>query len=228
MSPEQAAASEVDVRSDLWSLAAIAYEALTCALPVAGSDAEHVLANLRACRTVPIRHHRSDLPRMLDRFFERAFAPRIEDRYSTCAELAHAFAEAVRFGATPTVTRRLTARPLRRVETPSGPRSRPYARCAAVAFLIGVGLLGTRYATSRSWRNQAASSATSALATASSLAHAAASGRTRAVDPPPQATTSGASPPLWTQAAEPTPPAAPRRAVRRPPTGDLGEFKSYY
>jgi serine/threonine protein kinase len=62
MSPEQAAAVEIDVRSDLWSLAAIAYEALTAELPVAGVDVEDMLSNLRACRTVPL-HERPIFPR---------------------------------------------------------------------------------------------------------------------------------------------------------------------
>ncbi len=95
MSPEQAGASlAVDSRSDLWSLAAIAYEALTGELPVEGGDADEMLSNVRAGRIVPLRRHRSDLPDAFERFFERAFAPRADDRYATCGELAEAFEHA--------------------------------------------------------------------------------------------------------------------------------------
>jgi eukaryotic-like serine/threonine-protein kinase len=121
MSPEQAAASEIDVRSDLWALAAIAYEALTCELPVAGADAEHMLSNLRAGLVVPIRERRPDLPEAIERFFERAFAPRIDDRYGTCAELAGAFQVAVGLGMTPAVTRRMPVPPSPRLAGPMSP-----------------------------------------------------------------------------------------------------------
>jgi len=97
MSPEQAsAASDLDSRADLWSLAAIAYEALTGELPVAGHDTEQMLANLRLGKTVPLRHRNADLPEACERFFERAFAPCIDDRHPSCAELALDFEHAVR------------------------------------------------------------------------------------------------------------------------------------
>jgi eukaryotic-like serine/threonine-protein kinase len=89
MSPEQAGASpDLDSRADLWSLAAIAYEALTGELPVSGVNTDQMLANLRAGRIVPLRQRNAALPDACDRFFERAFAPNIDDRHATCAELA--------------------------------------------------------------------------------------------------------------------------------------------
>lgn len=92
MSPEQArGSSDLDARADLWSLAAVAYEALTGELPVGGNDLDEMFANVRAGRIVPLRERRSDLPAALDRFFERAFAPRVEDRFTTGAEFALAF-----------------------------------------------------------------------------------------------------------------------------------------
>jgi hypothetical protein len=151
MSPEQAAASDLDVRSDLWSLAAIAYEALTGELPVSGIDGERVLANLRACRTVPVRDYRPDLPESCERFFERAFAPRIEDRYATCAELAAAFERAGLSGGTVKTahagdgrpTLRLPAAPVFSSGQGLGARS---ARFAAVSVVVAAGLFGAWYA----------------------------------------------------------------------------------
>jgi serine/threonine-protein kinase len=95
MSPEQANASvDVDARSDLWSLAVIAYEALTGTLPVDGVAADEVLDHVRAGRMVPVHRRRPDLPAAYAGFFARAFARRAEDRYATCAELADAFERA--------------------------------------------------------------------------------------------------------------------------------------
>jgi len=95
MSPEQVSeCSELDNRADLWALATIAYEALTGELPIAGFDAEELLANLRHRRIVPLRERSPALPASLDPFFERAFGPRAADRHATAMELAAAFEEA--------------------------------------------------------------------------------------------------------------------------------------
>ena len=182
-----------------------------------------MLSNLRARRTVPLRQRRPDLPEALDRFFLRAFAPRIEDRHSTCAQLAHAFEEAAERGSTPAVTRRLTARPL--PDEVRG-RARRYARPAAVAFLAGVGLLGTWYAASGSWRNKAASRDASALVTPPGGGPAAATEATHE-DTAAQPTTEDAPSAPWAKAVGPSPTATTSKGVRRP-SGDLGEFKAYY
>ncbi|HEY1694863.1 MAG TPA: protein kinase [Polyangiaceae bacterium] len=95
MSPEQArASSKLDQRCDLWSLATIAYEALTGELPVKGSDTDQLLENLCAGRIVPLRQTSPDMPVALDSFFRRALAPAIGVRFESAAELAAAFARA--------------------------------------------------------------------------------------------------------------------------------------
>jgi eukaryotic-like serine/threonine-protein kinase len=241
MSPEQAAATEIDVRSDLWSVAAIAYEALTCELPVAGTDPEHMLSNLRACRTVPIRQRRPDLPEAIERFFERAFAPRIEDRYGTCAELARAFEQAVGLGAPPAVTRRLPASPpmprlaeaplppaapLPRVEARGRPGARTHARLAAVAFVAWAVLFGAWYASMGSWRSAAPREA-AALA-ALSVGQGKAASAAQVESPPPRASQDSASA-MWTPPSPPSPPVPTEKAaVARQAAGGLGEFKAHY
>jgi hypothetical protein len=96
MSPEQAhPVARLDHRCDLWALATVAYEALTTALPVAGAYTHELFRNLCAHNLVPIHEHDPSLPRALRGFFDRAFAPRPEDRFGTAADLAGAFERAV-------------------------------------------------------------------------------------------------------------------------------------
>ncbi len=249
MSPEQAAASEIDVRSDLWALAAIAYEALTCELPVAGADAEQMLANLRAGHVVPVRQRRPDLSEAVERFFERAFAPRIEDRYGTCAELAGAFQVAVGLGPRPAVTRRMPSPPSLVLSAPLSPdlsaslspvlstpspgleagrRASSHAWFAAVALVACVGLLGAWYAGGGSWRTKV-SRDTAVLAAFPADGQGVAARTTDVERPPPQAASQDSASAMWTQAATPPAPAATQRAPAvATPTGGLGEFKAYY
>jgi serine/threonine-protein kinase len=94
MSPEQARASpELDERCDLWALATVAYEALTGELPVPGASTDELLMNLCA-GVVRVHEREPQLPGPLSGFFERAFAPRIEDRFATASELAEALERA--------------------------------------------------------------------------------------------------------------------------------------
>ncbi len=95
MSPEQARGSaRLDHRCDLWSLATIAYEAVTGELPVDGCDTDEVLKNLCAGAIVPVATRDPQLGGRLDPFFERAFAEDITQRFQSASELATAFARA--------------------------------------------------------------------------------------------------------------------------------------
>jgi serine/threonine protein kinase len=96
MSPEHAdGATPPDQHCDLWALATVAYEALTCELPVPGLHGEELIENLHARRLVPIRQRNKALPEALDGFFSKAFALRIEDRFTSASELAIAFERAL-------------------------------------------------------------------------------------------------------------------------------------
>jgi serine/threonine-protein kinase len=238
MSPEQASGVEVDARADLWALAATAYEALTGELPVSGTDAEQVLSNLRALRTVPLRHYRPDLSEGLDGFFRRAFAPPIEERYATCAELAVAFDRAAR-AAAPGGTKRLAA-PLVKDGLLRRPAAAPkYARLAGVALLAAAGLLGLCYA-SASRRGPLRLRASPGLQAAPAVRRAEAA-RSSAMpeDPSPRwaaggvssASTDASGSPGAGRPAGTAPPAAPAFPPKAPPgssSGDLGEFKAHY
>jgi len=106
MSPEQAWALRLDARADLWSLATVAYEALTGDLPLRGKSVQELHRNLLIGRFVPVHERMPDLPEGLRGFFERAFASRIEDRFSAASELALSFEHAI---ATAPRTRERTA-----------------------------------------------------------------------------------------------------------------------
>jgi serine/threonine-protein kinase len=95
MSPEHAdGIAPPDQRCDLWALATVAYEGLTGELPVLGLHADELIENLRARKLVPVRQRNEALPEALDGFFERAFARRVEERFTSASELAIAFTRA--------------------------------------------------------------------------------------------------------------------------------------
>jgi serine/threonine-protein kinase len=92
MSPEQfMSARNVDAQADLWALAAVAYKALTGAVPFDGETLAAVA--MAACRgkfTAPteLRH---DLPPALDAWFNRAFDLDVTRRFGSATELASTF-----------------------------------------------------------------------------------------------------------------------------------------
>jgi serine/threonine-protein kinase len=96
MSPEQVSpSSRLDLRCDLWALAAVAYEALTGELPFRGTTAEELLRAACTGTIVPAHVRDPSLPAGLADFFERSFSRRSEDRYPTAHAFAFAFVEAI-------------------------------------------------------------------------------------------------------------------------------------
>ncbi|MBX3229833.1 MAG: serine/threonine protein kinase [Labilithrix sp.] len=92
MSPEQARGLDtLDYRCDLWALAVVAYEALTKKIPFEGETVEDIFLSICTFRVVPVLARRADLPPALEAFFARAFAPKLEDRFTTALELSDAF-----------------------------------------------------------------------------------------------------------------------------------------
>jgi serine/threonine-protein kinase len=96
MSPEQVRGSRlVDHRSDLWSLAVIAYRALTGQLPFQGVDVADLILKICGERAAPPSHAEPALGPDVDAFFARALAPAPDDRFQTAREFALAFADAI-------------------------------------------------------------------------------------------------------------------------------------
>lgn len=92
MSPEQARGLDtLDYRCDLWALAVVAYEALTGRIPFEGETVEDIFLSICTFRVVPALTRRQDLPPAIEGFFARAFAPKLDDRFKSAAELTEAF-----------------------------------------------------------------------------------------------------------------------------------------
>jgi serine/threonine-protein kinase len=95
MAPEQASSGEVDHRSDLYALAAIAYRAFTGHPPFAAADVAETL--YRVVHTRPLRPGllAPELPADVDVVLAIGMAARPADRFATAAELASALRDAV-------------------------------------------------------------------------------------------------------------------------------------
>jgi serine/threonine-protein kinase len=89
-SPEQLLGERVDQRSDLYSLAAVAYYALLGAPPFPGRTVEQVLAKQTTNQFPTWKEQRADLPDGLEEVLDRALTADVEKRYSSAAEFLQA------------------------------------------------------------------------------------------------------------------------------------------
>ena len=88
MSPEQARGEPVDGRSDLYSLGATLFFALTGRLPIEAPSASALVVRLTSQGAPPITSVRSVVPSPLARAVDRCLDPRRELRFASAAELA--------------------------------------------------------------------------------------------------------------------------------------------
>jgi eukaryotic-like serine/threonine-protein kinase len=96
MSPEQVMSTRaVDPRSDLWSLAVVAYRALTTRWPFEGEGLGQLLVNINAGRFRPATALQPGLPATVDAWFSRALAHQPEARFPSAREMAEAFSLAL-------------------------------------------------------------------------------------------------------------------------------------
>ena len=91
MSPEQVMGQEIDHRSDIFSLGAVAYYALTGKLPFPGDQAALVMRRVVE-EDPPLLSQYGHLrtPHSLQAILFKAMTKKREDRFQTCAELADA------------------------------------------------------------------------------------------------------------------------------------------
>ncbi len=105
MPPEQASGSqEVDVRSDIYSLGAVLYEALTGVSPHAGNTTEEIIESIFVCDPLPISAVKEGIPKDLEKICLRALEKEKQDRFQSARALAEAI-EAWRRGETPRLDR---------------------------------------------------------------------------------------------------------------------------
>jgi len=96
MSPEQIHGDTLDGRSDLFSLAAVLYEALAGQRPFQGEDLVSLAYSIAHETPIPIRRRVKSLPARVDEFFDRALAKDAAGRFPDGAAFRDAFQEAIR------------------------------------------------------------------------------------------------------------------------------------
>jgi serine/threonine-protein kinase len=96
MSPEQMRASgPVDLRSDLWSLGVLAFEALTAHLPFSGRTMADLIVSISTHQTPSLATMRPELGTRYDRWVARALAKDPAKRFGSAREMAAAFRAAM-------------------------------------------------------------------------------------------------------------------------------------
>jgi serine/threonine protein kinase len=89
-SPEQLLGEHVDQRSDLYSLAAVAYFALLGTPPFTGLTTEQILAKQTTNQLPTAQGQRDDVSEALERVLDRALSANVEGRYPSAAEFLQA------------------------------------------------------------------------------------------------------------------------------------------
>ena len=88
-------AKEVDGRADLWSLAVVAYHALTGQPSFRGETLGQVMMAVMTRQYEPPHVYRPDLPAPLAQWFDRAFGQEIDGRFQTADEFSSTFIKAL-------------------------------------------------------------------------------------------------------------------------------------
>ena len=135
MSPEQVTGQDVDRRSDIYALGAVAYEMLAGQPPFTGNSVQTVLSKVISEDPRPVTEHRKSVPLHITAAIAKALEKLPADRWQTVAE----FAEALKNSDVHVVDRL----------APSKWTVLPWVLAAALAIALGwVGLRNQRAVTS--------------------------------------------------------------------------------
>jgi serine/threonine-protein kinase len=93
LSPEQIAGSDVDGRTDVWSLGIVLYELLSQTTPFRRDSALATLGAIAHDKPTPLRQLRSDVPSGLESIIERCLTKARDQRYDSADQLERALAE---------------------------------------------------------------------------------------------------------------------------------------
>ncbi len=91
MSPEQITGAQVDVRSDVYSLGVVLYEALTGQKPYSGTNAGEVFAKVMLGKYPPLRKVAPKTPKPLRGVIEQMMERRPRDRFQDITQVRRAF-----------------------------------------------------------------------------------------------------------------------------------------
>ncbi|HYN81327.1 MAG TPA: LpqB family beta-propeller domain-containing protein [Gemmatimonadaceae bacterium] len=95
MSPEQATGErEIDARSDIYSLGAVTYEALTGEPPFTGPSAQAIVAKVITTEPRPLATQRKSIPPHVEAAVLKSLEKMPADRFATAAEFARALGDA--------------------------------------------------------------------------------------------------------------------------------------
>lgn len=87
MSPEQARASNIDARTDIWSLGCVIYEMLAGRAPFTAATTSDVIVAILEREPAPLARHAENVPRQLQRIVTKTLAKDREQRYQSVRDL---------------------------------------------------------------------------------------------------------------------------------------------